>query len=249
MAGKKNKIQVNQSRLMAVAVLVIACVCVLFLVGGQNKLDNVEVQSINGEITAQQKDEIIRASTLKMGAQIDSISEIEKQIAAGVNSTGFARFENAERISNKTIRLTVSLRTPVAVVAAGGNYILIDKDGMVMNVYNTMPPDQVLYVTGADVSNYSRGKTLSMRNESQLEDIIRIAGAIQSLGYHATYSELNVKDLKDIYLVTNTNLIVEIFDGKNIEQTLKMVDEIIKSGGVKGKITISGDYAGYRKEE
>lgn len=249
MAKRKKHIQVNYSRLMAFVVLVCACVVVLFMVGGQNKLKNVEVVSINGEITSSQKDEIIRASTLKMGAQIDNIADVYEKIKTGVNSTGFARFEDVERISNGGIRLTVTLRTPVAVVGTGGNYILIDQDGMIMEIYNQMPNMNVLYVTGADVSNYFKGKTLVTRKESQLEDIIRIASAIKNLGYESTYSELNVKDLKDMYLVTTTSAIVEIFDGKDIDKTLMMVEEIIKAGGVKGKITVSGDYAGYRKEE
>lgn len=249
MAKRKKHIQVNYSRLMAFVVLVCACVVVLFMVGGQNKLKNVEVVSINGEITSSQKDEIIRASTLKMGAQIDNIADVYEKIKTGVNSTGFARFEDVERISNGGIRLTVTLRTPVAVVGTGGNYILIDQDGMIMEIYNQMPNMNVLYVTGADVSNYFKGKTLVTRKESQLEDIIRIASAIKNLGFESTYSELNVKDLKDMYLVTTTSAIVEIFDGKDIDKTLMMVEEIIKAGGVKGKITVSGDYAGYRREE
>lgn len=249
MAKRKKHIQVNYSRLMAFVVLVCACVVVLFMVGGQNKLKNVEVVSINGEITSSQKDEIIRASTLKMGAQIDNIADVYEKIKTGVNSTGFARFEDVERISNGGIRLTVTVRTPVAVVGTGGNYILIDQDGMIMEIYNQMPNMNVLYVTGADVSNYFKGKTLVTRKESQLEDIIRIASAIKNLGYESTYSELNVKDLKDMYLVTTTSAIVEIFDGKDIDKTLMMVEEIIKAGGVKGKITVSGDYAGYRREE
>ena len=189
-------------------------------------------------MSSEQKAEIIRASTLKMGAQIDSIADLTGDVEMGVNS-----------VSNGTLRLTVSVRKPIAVIAGGGNYIQIDQEGMVMSVSSQMPSNELIYVTGADVSNYYKGKTIVLRKENQLKDIIRIASAIQSLGYQSTYSELNVKDLKDIYLVTNTNQIIEIFDGKNIDKTLRMVEEIIKSGGVKGKITISGDYAGYRKEE
>ncbi len=245
MAKNTKKTRSGYSRLLTFVVLVAACLLVIYLVGGQNRLRDVEVECLNGQISESQKDEVIRSSTLKMGAQVGSVADIENAVKTGVNNTGFARFENIERISKSTIRLTISVRYPVAVVAAGGYYILIDDEGMVMDVLNQMPSDAVVYVTGADVSNYSKGKTLVLRKEKQLEDIIRIASAIKNMGYQVTYSELNVKDLKDIYLVTNTSQIVEIFDGQNIEQTLQMVDEIIKSGSVKGKITVSGDYAGY----
>lgn len=249
MAKKTKKYKVRYSRFMAFVVLVVACVVLLFLIGGQNKLKNIEVECADQALSSEQKAEIIRASTLKMGAQIDSIADLTGNVEMGVNSTGFARFEDIERVSNGTLRLTVSVRKPIAVIAGGGNYIQIDQEGMVMSVSSQMPSNELVYVTGADVSNYYKGKTIVLRKENQLKDIIRIASAIQSLGYQSTYSELNVKDLKDIYLVTNTNQIIEIFDGKNIDKTLRMVEEIIKSGGVKGKITISGDYAGYRKEE
>lgn len=245
MEKNTKKSKSGYSKLLTLVVLVAACLLVIYLVGGQNRLKDVEVVCINGEISESQKDAVIRSSTLKMGAQIGSIADIENDVKNGVNNTGFARYESAERISKNTIRLTVSVRRPIAVVAAGGYYILIDDEGMVMDVLNQMPADSVVYVTGAEISNYFKGKTLVLRKEKQLEDIIRIASAIKNMGYQATYSELNVKDLKDIYLVTNTSQIVEIFDGQNIEQTLQMVDEIIKSGSVKGKITVSGDYAGY----
>ncbi|MBQ6716226.1 MAG: hypothetical protein IJN21_06870 [Clostridia bacterium] len=248
MAKKTKKQQVVASRLMAIVVLLSACAVVLFMLGGQNKLKNVEIECVNGTLDQTQKDEIIRSSTLKMGAQIGSLADIEQSIIAGVNSTGFARYEGAERISNGTMKLIVSIREPVAVLSLGGNYIVIDEDGMVIDISKTMPYGKGICVSGAEASTYSKGKTLVTRKENQLKEIIRIASAIHKSGFESTYSELNVKDVKDMYLITNNNMYVEIFDGKNIEQTLLMVEEIIKSGVNKGKITISGDYAGLRQE-
>lgn len=249
MAKKPISRQVATSRLLAVVVLVIACAAVLFMVGGQNKLKNVEVECINGAITNEQRDQIIRSSSLKMGAQIGSLADIEPDIREGVNSTGFARYEKAERVSNGTMKLYVSVREPIAVLSTGGNYIVIDEDGMVMEISRTMPAGKGICVSGAEASNYSQGKVLVTRKEEQLDEIIRIASAIRNSGLESTYSELNVKDLKDMYLITTNNMYVEIFDGGNIEQALLMVEEIIKSGANKGKITISGDYAGLRAED
>lgn len=245
MAKNTGKQKARYSRSITLIVLVIACLLVVFMVGGRNRLKDIDVVCLNGEITESQKNEIIRASGLKMGARIGSISDVEGAVAEGVNSTGFARFESVARISTGGVQLIVTVRQPIAIVNAGGNYILIDDEGMVMEIRERMPGDSVVYVTGADATNYSKGKKLVLRKENQLKDIIRIASAIKNMGYQATYSELNVKDLRDIYLVTNTNQIIEIFDGKDIEQTLQMVDEIIKSGNVNGKITVSGNYAGY----
>ena len=234
---------------MAIVVLIAACAILLFMLGGQNKLKSVEVECINAVITQQQKDEIIRSSSLKMGAQIGSLADIEQNIIEGVNSTGFARYESAERISSGTMKIVVSIREPIAVLSLGGNYLVIDEDGMVIEISKTMPYGKGICVSGAEVSNYSKGKTLVTRKENQIKEIIRIASAIHKSGFESTYSELNVKDVKDMYLITNNNMYVEIFDGQNIEQTLLMVEEIIKSGINKGKITISGDYAGLRVED
>lgn len=249
MAKNTKRMKIGYSGFMALCVLVIACVLVVLFVGGQNRLDNVEVYCVNGDLTALQKDEIIRFSTLKMGAQINAISDIEGEVRAGVNATGFAKFENIERVMKGTIRLTVSVRKPLCVVQAGGYYVLIDDDGMVMDVFSHLPQESYVCVTGADISNYSKGKTLVLRKENQLEDIIRIASGIRNLGLEGTYSEFNVKDQKAIYLVTTTNQMIEIFDGMNIEQTLQMVQEIIASGRTKGKIIVSGNYAVYDSDE
>lgn len=133
MTKNTKKTKSGYSKLLTLVVLVAACLLVIYLVGGQNRLKDVEVVCVNGQISEAEKDAVIRSSTLKMGAQIGSIADIESEIKTGVNNTGFARYESAQRISKNTIRLTISVRHPVAVVAAGGYYILIDDEGMVWN--------------------------------------------------------------------------------------------------------------------
>lgn len=249
MAKNTGKNTIGHSGFIAFVVLAVACVVVLLLVGGQNRLKNVEVECVNREISVSEKEQIIRSSTLKMGSRISSIAEIEGNVKKGVDTTGFARLEKIERLSKGTIRLTVSARVPLCVIEAGGYYLLIDEEAMVMDIISHLPKEGYVFVTGADITNYSKGKTLVLRKENQLEDIIRIASAIRKLGCESTYSEFNVKKEHGIYLVTNTDQMVEIFDGDNIEQTLMMVNEIIASGSTQGKIIVSGNYAGYRADQ
>lgn len=245
--GQENrkKVDVKLQRMIAIGILCAACVLLVFLLGGRNRLEQVTVERLDGNYTSITDEEIIRASSLKMGSQIPAIHEIEDSVEKGVNSLGSVRFEDVERIGEKSIRITVSAREPIAVIDSAGTYVLIDKDGVVTDIVKTLPTENLLYVTGCEILTQEKGRRFSVRKQSQLEDIIRITLAIRDGGYSQTYSELNVKDERDIRLITNTSLIVEIYDGTDMENKLMMVDEIIRSGKTTGTIKVSGDYAGY----
>jgi len=180
-----------------------------------------------------------------MGAQVDAIREMEESIKNGVNSTGFVAYDSVERISNREVQLNVRERTPAAVLDAGGNLILMDAEGFVMAHLDKLPTYDVVYVTGCEVLNHQQGELLLTRQSGQLEDILEITGAIRSLGQTGIYSELNVKDSKSFYLVTNTSLIVQFYDADNIETTLQLAKGILDQGKTKGKVIISGNYASY----
>ena len=246
---KKKTADVKGQRVLAIAILLIACVMIVVLTGSKNRLNEVVINRIPGNYVSVSDEEIIRTSGLKMGAQISSIAEMSKKVESGINSGGKVKFEQMTRVSGRCIEITVSAREPIAVINSAGSYVLIDKDGCVMDILMTLPTDNIVYVTGAEILTQEKGRTFATRKEAQLKAIIDIALAIRNGGYQSTYSELNVKDVKDILLITNTSQIIEIFDGSDIEKKLKIADEIIREGNTKGKISISGNYAGYLPPE
>lgn len=250
MAGQNGKKpDVAMQRIIAVGVLIAACILVIFLTGGKNRLEEVRINRLPGAYTEISDAEIIRASGLKMGAQIASIPELTEGVQKGVNGLGCVKFEMIERVSAKCLEITVSAREPIAVIDSAGTYVLIDRDGVVVDIVKSLPTDNILYITGCEILTQEKGREFSVRKKSQLEDIVRIALAVKNGGYTDTYSELNVKNQKDMLLIANTSLIVEIYDGSDIERKLMMADEIIKSGNTTGRIAISGDYAGYAPSE
>jgi len=248
--GKKNNDNVLKQRIAAVVILAAVCVFLVVLTGNRNRLREVRINRLPGNYLSVSDDEIIRASGLTMGAQIPSIAEMKEKVENSVNATGIVKFEDIKRVSSQCIEITVSAREAIAVIDSAGNYVLIDKDGYVMDIRTTLPTERIIYVKGTDIQTQEKGRKFVCYDEEKLNAIIEIALAIKNGGFSDTYDELNVKNKNDILLITAGNSqIIEIFDGSNISQKLLMVDELLKSGNTKGRISVSGDYAAYQPPE
>lgn len=236
-------------RALAIGILIALCIALIVFTGGQNRLDEVRISRLPGSYASITDAEIIRASNLKMGAQLGAITEMKESVKAGVNSLGLVKFEGLVRVSGKCLEITVSARTPLAVIDSAGMYITIDSEGIVMDISKTLPTEKLLFVTGCDILTQEKGRRFSTREDTRLDDIIRIALAVRNGGYSDLYSELNVKDSNGMLLIGSPSLIVEIYNGDDIDKKLQMAMDIINDGRNTGRISISGDYAGYMPSE
>ncbi len=247
--SKKKAVMKRNARITGILIVVICCVLILLLTGKQNTIKNVKVQWENrtGQFVTYTDEDIIRASRIMMGAQMNALYEMQDEAKAGIDALGYVKFEGVERVNRDTIRICVSEREPIALLDASGNLVLIDEDGYVLSHLSSIPTYNVVYVTGAELMSHRDGEKLVTRRSEQLDDILAITNAIRKLGYEKTYSELNVKDSNGFYLITNTNLIVQFYETKDIEKTLMLANGmIVDKGYTTGKVIISGNYASYQ---
>lgn len=228
--------------------LIALCALGLYIAGSQNTLEEVRVIR-NGQQAALSyvsDEQIIRASGLKMGVKIDTVENMTEIARKGINELGYVSFVSIRRASRRAVEITVDSRMPFAILDSAGYLILIDEHGYVIAYLDELPTYETVYVTGADVTDFREGRQVVTARASQLDDILTIVNAIHASGYGSVYSELNVKDPKGMYLVTNSSLIVNFYDTTNMTKTLDLAQGVINSGVTNGKVIISGDYAGYQ---
>ncbi|MBQ3080627.1 MAG: hypothetical protein IJC48_11635 [Clostridia bacterium] len=245
---KKSAYSIKDARVIGVLMLIAVFVLVILLTGKQNTIQQVVVvkEDWSGKYADITDEQIIRASAIKMGAQMDSIYEIQEEAERGINSLGYTDFQSMERLGRNKVEIRVKERKPVAVLDASGNLVLIDKEGCVLSHLDSLPTYDVVYVTGCELILHEEGSLVVTRRDEQLENVLTITSAIRKGGYTDVYSELNVKNENSFYLVTNTSLIVQFYDAETVEKTLTFAKEIMAQGITSGKVIISGNYADYQ---
>lgn len=231
--------------------LIVVAVIAIYFAGGQNKLKSVVVarEGDPNSVSYISDDEIIRASGLKLGDSIGDLEAYEENAAKSISALGYVSLESLTRTGKHEITIRVNVRRALAVLNANGNYVLMDKQGNAMAYLDELPTYNIMYVDGVELTDHRVGRKVVTRRASQIDDIVSIVNAIDRLNYLEVFSQLNVRDAREMYLFTKTNLIVSFYTTDDIERTLELAMGIINEGNTSGKIIVSGDKASFIARE
>ncbi|MDO4548939.1 MAG: hypothetical protein Q4D04_12640, partial [Clostridia bacterium] len=131
--------------------------------------------------------------------------------------------------------------------------ILIDEDCYVIRIARDIPSINVPVITGVNVVTFTTGSRLGASKTRQIEDISNILTALIDWGVLETFSEVNLSQFDDVYLVTRGGMIVVLGDTSGLDDkimwTKNVLDELAASGVSKGEIDVSsGKMAVYSPE-
>lgn len=190
--------------------LIVLVIALIVLQGTYFRLSKVYVFG-NDTVTAQ---EVAVASGLVEGLNMLSINE--KEVAKRMTSNHRFEFIRLEKAFPDTINLYIRERKPVSVIQWLGVQYTLDKDGMVMTERNELDlPGDKIYVTGLMIMNIHVGLDVETSDSRQLSAYSAILNELDMQYYLDQISEMNIKDLESIYLVTRDGIIVRMGDGSN----------------------------------
>lgn len=200
-ARKRSRSVVNR----LIFLLVLSVGAIILLQGMVFRLKTVYVIG-NVNRTAQ---EVTAASGLVKGLNIFSISseEIEKNLS----SDHTIHFLGMQKDYPSTVYLYIAEREAVASIQWLGLLYTLDNAGMVMEEYNTMSlPPNMPSVTGLQVTSIHVGQKLETRSAEQLNAYFDIIGELGLQYYRNQIQEINLSDLDNLYLLTNTGISVRL---------------------------------------
>lgn len=193
-----------------VFVLIVLIVALIVLQGSYFRLKNVYVFG-NQQRTAQ---DVVVASGLVQGLNMLAINE--EEIAQNIASDHWLVFLRMEKVFPNTINLYVSERKPVTVMQWLGVQYTLDDQGMVMTERNDRNlPEGMTYITGLMVVNIHVGLHVEMKDQRQLEAYRAFMYELQRQYYLDQISEINLKDVDSIYMVTTDGIIIRMGDYSN----------------------------------
>lgn len=185
--------------------LAVAVAAVMILQGAVFRLRTVYVVG-NVHKTPQQ---VAGASGLVKGLNIFAISE--EEVRENLASDHSIIFIGLQKEYPSTVYLYISEREPVASTQWLGLLYTLDEKGMVMDEANTtaMPTDMPS-VTGLQVTNIHVGQFLQVRNQEQMQAYYDIMQELRLQYYSDQVKEINLTDPENIYMLTNTGIMVRL---------------------------------------
>ncbi|MDR0396781.1 MAG: FtsQ-type POTRA domain-containing protein [Oscillospiraceae bacterium] len=167
---------------------------------------------VEGNETASSQ-EIIRLSGLKYGQSMLSLDA--EKVKAGVESNPYLRLAGLSREYPSRVVIRVESRRPAAIIPRDeGDSLVADFDGNVMSLAsNTGAPRDLAYISGAVVSDSLARVGANLTGEGAPEELkaaFAVLNALDKQDSLETISELNVRELDNLFLVTLSGIKVAL---------------------------------------
>lgn len=233
------------SQVMAMAVLVVAVLAVLFVLASSQvfKVRNILVVGNRNLL----KDEVITQSGVQLGDNLLSLSDTE--LKKRLEKNRYIEYIGHEFDYRGTLTLRINERLGMGVVNALGLYYVLDAEGMVLECAGSVFPDTVAgpKISGFSMDDNTRvviGDKLPVRDNGQLESMRRVLTMLDSVGMLGRISQLDVKNLDNLYLMTTDGAKIVLGDDGSLQTKLLIAREVLAVreplGTVRGaKIDVS----------
>ncbi len=194
---ERMEVQKKRKRLFTFYLLLFLCVIAVYSLfhSAFFQIASIEVAG-NKYFT---REEILSFADLSTGHNIFALNAVASQ-AALEEQPRIAKAAIQKRYPDK-LRVQITERKPVAILAFGGSYLELDKDGYVLGVLSDNEPISLPMITGASPSYVRTGARLE---QPQICDAAAIAGVLGE-DLSRQIAEINI-DRRSFVLITLSNV-------------------------------------------
>lgn len=232
-------------RTLAVAVLVLFAIVGLIVLAFSRVFIVREVMVVGNRNLL--KEEVVTQSGIVPGDRLLSITS--HKLRERLESNRYIEYVGHDFDYRGTLTIRINERLGMAVVRDSGLFYVLDASGMVLECTGGSYPLTVAgpRVDGFDMENNYRvivGERMPVRNAQQLSDMKRVIEELDATGLLSKASDLNVRNLDNIYVMTSGGAKVELGDTSNLHVKLLIAREVIakreEEGDMRGaKIDVS----------
>ncbi len=170
------------------------------------------------------KDDIISLSSLQYGQNIFRINK--KKIIKYIFNNSRIKAVRVRRVMPSGVSLDIIEREAIAAIPYLGSYLSIDEEGLILAVTGLSADIGVPMVEGFDFSDFKIGEIIKPDNDEQLEIVINILNLLKGAELSKEIKILNVKDLNNIEMITETDIKV-IFINESLDYKIHLAKSII----------------------
>ena len=244
MAHRKRRGRRRSALPWIVAVLVFVAALWALLANVVLVVRDVQVVGVGEEDSAR----VRRMSGIRLGARMLGLDE--ERVRLEVESDGRMAFVSLEKRLPGRVVLTVRPRTRDALIIQGGHILLLDTQAYVVEVTDSLPDGEIVYVTGMRASNYSLGHQLDMA-DGRCAAMGAVVDALKRQGAVRFVSELDVSNTADLRIMTRSGVTVSLGDAANADAKVAWMagalSDLEARGERGGELDVSsGTKADYR---
>ncbi len=247
---RRNQAFARRYKRLSGFVLLIAAIAVLVMLIQSSTLVLKEIK-VNGDLLTKNDAEIVSLSGLRLGMNILRVDK--KEIEGNFSANNRVELMDVHIQMPDTVVLEVRERTARAAVNCAGVILTIDMDGYILDRMSSIPQSgNIPVINGMDVRVSVQGKTIESGTKGQIEVMRNVLSAIYAADFQQSVSELNVSDLDNLYLISDSGIQILIGDDEMLDAKLawtQAVLEVLTSEGVmNGVVDVSsGNNAVYSR--
>ncbi len=239
---RRNQASARRYKWLSCFVLLIAAIAVAVTVLQSSTVVIKEIK-VTGDLITKTESEIVSLSGLRLGMNILKVDKKEIERNFSINN----RVELVEvRIQKPdTVVLEVRERTSRAAVNCAGVILMIDMDGYILDRLSSVPQTggNIPVINGMDVRVSVQGKTIESGTKGQIEVMSNVLSAIYASDFQQRVSELNVSDLDNLYLISDSGIQILIGDDEMLDAKLAwtraVLDVLTIEGIMSGVVDVS----------
>lgn len=244
MRYKKRKKAASQT--ISVAIIVVCALSLLIVLASSKVFAVRDIMVVgNRNLLAE---EVITQSGVQLGDNVLGITS--DLLRERLEMNRYIEYLGHEFDYRGTMTIRINERLGMAVVNVLGLYYVMDEDGMVLECVGRSYPAHVAgpHVTGFAIDMNSRvtvGEVLPVQDRRQIEEMGYVIGALDDANLLSRSSELSVKNLENLYVMTSDGAKIELGESSGLVTKLLIAREVLSLreaiGDLKGaKIDVSG---------
>lgn len=220
------------------AMLAAVCALVILIRGRIYVIREIEVTG-NSERSAS---EIAGQSGLRLGMNIFNVDR--ETVERNLSANPCVEVLDIEVILPDTVVLHIRERTACAAVNCAGVILMVSEDGYILERLTSVPPtEKVVVVSGMDVKIGPQGRTIESGVAGQKNVMEAVLAALRTVGMEKQVSELNVADLDNLYLMSDSGVQVLLGDETQLEDKLvwmrAVLEKLTRNGVMSGVLDVS----------
>ncbi len=182
--------------------------------------------------TSLSKKEILELSKIDNDKNIYriSINKAEKNIL----SNPYIKSIKIKRKFPSTLIFSIKQRFEAAIIPVTGGYAIIDEDGFVLKIQTSVATMQKPMISGIKPVKVQLGQKIPLENEEQFSLILSMISVSQNARLLESISDINLKNLNNIYMTTANGISVLLGDGAGLNDKMLRLNKILVDLHTKG---------------
>ena len=167
----------------------------------------------------------------------------ESKIRENINQDPRVQFESLERVLPDKIILHVQERLSACVTKYTNSYLLLDKDGFVLEIAEDDAPGGYPLVVGLGISGVSVGDRLEVTDVYQLNLLRDLITSINASDLKAAVNKIDLSEPANLTMDIAPGFTIKLGDNSNIHNKLNwaisVVPELLGRGITSGVVDVS----------